>query len=106
MLSKQAWNGLLKTLEEPPKKLKFLFATTEPRKIPITILSRCQRFDLRRVGLDTIYEHIKKISKIEKGKISDSALKLLARASEGSVRDAISLLDRALVFQSLNRLHH
>ena len=102
MLSKQAFNGLLKTLEEPPEKLKFILATTEPRKIPVTILSRCQRFDLKRVGLDKIYEHIKKISEIEKGKISDSALKLLAKASEGSVRDAISLLDRALVFQSLD----
>jgi len=102
MLSKQAFNGLLKTLEEPPEKLKFILATTESRKIPVTILSRCQRFDLRRVGLEKIYEHIKKISKTEKGKISDAALKLLARASEGSVRDAISLLDRALVFQSLD----
>jgi len=102
MLSKQAFNGLLKTLEEPPEKLKFILATTESRKIPVTILSRCQRFDLRRVSLEKVYEHIKKISKIEKGKISDSALKLLARASEGSVRDAISLLDRALVFQSLD----
>ena len=102
MLSKQAWNGLLKTLEEPPEKLKFIFATTEVGKIPITILSRCQRFDLKRVSLSKIYEHLKKISKIEKGKISDNAFKLLARASEGSVRDGISLLDRALVFQSLN----
>ena len=102
MLSKQAWNGLLKTLEEPPEKLKFIFATTEARKIPITILSRCQRFDLKRISLSKIYEHLKKISKIEKGKISDNAFKLLARASEGSVRDGISLLDRALVFQSLN----
>jgi len=102
MLSKQAFNGLLKTLEEPPEKLKFILATTEARKIPVTILSRCQRFDLRRVGLDKIYEHIKKILKAENGKISDNALKLLARASEGSVRDAISLLDRALIFQSLD----
>jgi len=102
MLSKQAFNGLLKTLEEPPEKLKFILATTEARKIPVTILSRCQRFDLKRVGLEKIYEHIKKISKIEKGKISDSALKLLAKASEGSVRDAVSLLDRTLVFQSLD----
>jgi len=102
MLSKQAFNGLLKTLEEPPGKLKFILATTEARKIPVTILSRCQRFDLKRVSLEKIYEHIKKISKIENGKISDSALKLLARASEGSVRDAISLLDRTLVFQSLD----
>ncbi len=101
MLSKQAFNGLLKTLEEPPQKLKFILATTEARKIPVTILSRCQRFDLRRVSLDKIFDHLKKILNIEKGKVSDDALKLLARASEGSVRDSISLLDRALVFQSL-----
>jgi len=102
MLSKQAFNGLLKTLEEPPEKLKFILATTEARKIPVTILSRCQRFDLKRVSLEKIYEHIKKISKIENGKISDSALKLLAKASEGSVRDSVSLLDRTLAFQSLD----
>jgi len=102
MLSKQAFNGLLKTLEEPPEKLKFILATTDVRKIPVTILSRCQRFDLKRVGLEKIYEHIKKISDLEKGKISDKALKLLSKASEGSVRDAISLLDRALVYQSLD----
>ena len=101
MLSKQAFNGLLKTLEEPPQKLKFILATTEVKKIPVTILSRCQRFDLRRVGLDKIFNHLKQISNTEKGKISDDAIRLLARASEGSVRDAISLLDRALVFQSL-----
>ena len=100
-LSKNAWQALLKTLEEPPSKLRFIFATTEPRKVPVTILSRCQRFDLRRVSLEKIFNHIKKISEIEKGKISDDALRLLARASEGSVRDSISLLDRALVFQSL-----
>jgi len=102
MLSKQAFNGLLKTLEEPPEKLKFILATTEARKIPVTVLSRCQRFDLKRVGLQMISEHLKKISKIENGKISEEAINLLARASEGSVRDAISLLDRALVFQSLS----
>ena len=101
MLSKQAFNGLLKTLEEPPAKLKFILATTEARKIPITVLSRCQRFDLKRVNLQVISDHLKKISKIENGKISDQALDLLAKASEGSVRDAISLLDRALIFQSL-----
>ena len=101
MLSKQAFNGLLKTLEEPPPKLKFILATTEARKIPTTILSRCQRFDLRRVSQAKIFEHIKNISKNEKGNVSDDALRLLSRASEGSVRDAVSLLDRALIFQSL-----
>ena len=103
MLSKQAFNGMLKTLEEPPEKLKFILATTDARKIPITILSRCQRFDLRRVSLEQIFEHLKKISNKEKGKISDEALKLLARASEGSVRDAVSLLDRAFMFQSVDQ---
>ena len=101
MLSKQAFNGLLKTLEEPPQRLKFILATTEARKIPVTILSRCQRFDLKRVGFDKIYNHIRQISKNEKGKISDEALKLLSKASEGSVRDAISLLDRTLIFQNI-----
>ena len=101
MLSKQAFNGLLKTLEEPPSRLKFILATTEIRKIPVTILSRCQRFDLRRVSLDKLFDHIKNISKKENGKISDEAVKLIAKASEGSVRDAISLLDKALVSQSI-----
>jgi len=102
MLSKQAFNGLLKTLEEPPPRLKFILATTEVRKIPITILSRCQRFDLKRVNLTKLFLHLQNIAKIENGNISDSALQLIARASEGSVRDAISLLDRALVSQSIN----
>ena len=97
MLSKQAFNGLLKTLEEPPERLKFILATTEVRKIPVTILSRCQRFDLKRVNLQKLFLHIKDISKKEGGKISDEALKIIARASEGSVRDALSLLDRALI---------
>jgi DNA polymerase-3 subunit gamma/tau len=101
MLSKQAFNGLLKTLEEPPPRLKFILATTEVRKIPITILSRCQRFDLKRVSLEKLLLHLKDITKKENGNISDSALKLIARASEGSVRDAISLLDRALISQSI-----
>jgi len=101
MLSKQAFNGLLKTLEEPPPRLKFILATTEVRKIPITILSRCQRFDLKRVNLEKLFLHLKEISKKENGSIADSALQLIARASEGSVRDAISLLDRALVSQSI-----
>ena len=102
MLSKQAFNGLLKTLEEPPPRLKFILATTEVRKIPVTILSRCQRFDLKRVNLEKLFLHLKNISKKENGSISESALQLIARASEGSVRDAISLLDRALISQSIN----
>jgi len=102
MLSKQAFNGLLKTLEEPPPRLKFILATTEVRKIPVTILSRCQRFDLKRVNLEKLFLHLKSIAKKENGNISDSAIQLIARASEGSVRDAISLLDRALISQSIN----
>jgi len=102
MLSKQAFNGLLKTLEEPPSRLKFILATTEVRKIPVTILSRCQRFDLKRVSVENLCIHLKNISKKENGKISDNALKLIAKSSEGSVRDAISLLDRALISQTLN----
>ncbi len=101
MLSKQAFNGLLKTLEEPPPSLKFILATTEVRKIPVTILSRCQRFDLKRVSVDQLYHHLQKISAQENGNISEGAIKLIARTSEGSVRDAISLLDRALVTQSI-----
>ena len=101
MLSKQAFNGLLKTLEEPPPRLKFILATTEARKIPVTILSRCQRFDLKRVSLEKLLDHLKNITKKEKGNISDNALRLIARASEGSVRDAISLLDRALISQNI-----
>ncbi|MDC0418263.1 DNA polymerase III subunit gamma/tau [Pelagibacteraceae bacterium] len=101
MLSKQAFNGLLKTLEEPPPKLKFILATTEVRKIPVTILSRCQRFDLKRVNLEKLFTHLKSITAKENGRISNSALRLIARASEGSVRDAISLLDRALISQSI-----
>jgi len=101
MLSKQAFNGLLKTLEEPPKSLKFILATTEVRKIPVTILSRCQRFDLKRVSVDQLCSHLKKIAEKEKGKISTDAIKLIARTSEGSVRDSVSLLDRALISQSI-----
>ena len=102
MLSKQASNGLLKTLEEPPPRLKFILATTEVRKIPVTILSRCQRFDLKRVSVDQLCAHLKMITVKEKGKISEDAIKLIARTSEGSVRDSISLLDRALISQSIN----
>ena len=102
MLSKQAFNGLLKTLEEPPPRLKFILATTEVRKIPVTVLSRCQRFDLKRVNLEKLFLHLKNIAKKENGSISDNALQLIARASEGSVRDAISLLDRTIISQSIN----
>jgi len=102
MLSKQAFNGLLKTLEEPPPRLKFILATTEVRKIPVTILSRCQRFDLKRVNLEKLFLHLKSITKKENGSMSDSALQLIARASEGSVRDAISLLDRTLISQYIH----
>jgi len=101
MLSKQAFNGLLKTLEEPPPSLKFILATTEARKIPVTILSRCQRFDLKRVKIEELCKHLKDISFKENGEISDNAIRLIARTSEGSVRDAISLLDRALISQSI-----
>ena len=102
MLSRSAWNALLNTLEEPPSQLKFIFCTTEPKKIPLTIISRCQTFHLHRASIRILFDHLKKISKIEKGKISDSAIKLIAKASTGSVRDAISLLDRALVSQQVN----
>tara|TARA_B100001179_G_scaffold231511_1_gene221562 strand:- start:75 stop:1742 length:1668 start_codon:yes stop_codon:yes gene_type:complete len=101
MLSKQAFNGLLKTLEEPPPHLKFIFATTEVKKIPVTIVSRCQRFDLHRVPIKILMDNLSKISKIEKFKISENALKLIAKASEGSVRDSLSLLNRAFVSQHI-----
>ena len=97
MLSKQAFNALLKTLEEPPEYLKFIFATTEQKKIPVTILSRCQRFDLSRVRSEELLKYIKKICDLENGNISDEALKLIVKISEGSVRDSLSLLDRALL---------
>ena len=97
MLSKQAFNALLKTLEEPPQYLKFIFATTEIKKIPITVVSRCQRFDLSRIKSSELLEYIKKIKDKENGKITEDALKLIVKISEGSVRDALSLLDRALL---------
>tara|TARA_Y100001958_G_scaffold106439_1_gene74486 strand:- start:96 stop:1346 length:1251 start_codon:yes stop_codon:yes gene_type:complete len=97
MLSKQAFNALLKTLEEPPVYLKFIFATTEIKKIPITVLSRCQRFDLSRIKSSELFNFLKKIKDKEKGNISDEALKLIVKISEGSVRDGLSLLDRALL---------
>jgi len=97
MLSGAAFNALLKTLEEPPDHAKFIFATTEIRKIPITVLSRCQRFDLRRVEAKELAEHLKGICAKEKAKVSDEGLALMARAAEGSVRDGLSLLDQAIV---------
>ena len=103
MLSKQAFNALLKTLEEPPEYLKFIFATTEIKKIPITVVSRCQRFDLSRIKSLELFDFIKKINDKEKGNVSDDALKLIVKISEGSVRDALSLLDRGLLSLEKNK---
>ncbi len=96
MLSTQAFNGLLKTLEEPPPHVKFIFATTEIRKVPITILSRCQRFDLRRIDADKIVGHLGHIAGLEGVSVDDEALAMVARAAEGSMRDAQSILDQAI----------
>ena len=96
MLSKQAFNAL-KTLEEPPNYLKFIFATTEIKKIPVTVVSRCQRYDLSRIKSDQLFNFLKDIAQKEKGLISDEALKLIVKISEGSVRDSLSLLDRGLM---------
>jgi len=96
MLSKNAFNALLKTLEEPPDHVKFIFATTEIRKLPVTVLSRCQRFDLKRVEAETLIAHLAKLVEKEGAKADDGALKLIARAAEGSVRDSLSLLDQAI----------
>ncbi len=96
MLSRHAFNALLKTLEEPPEHTKFVFATTEIRKVPVTVLSRCQRFDLRRVDMELLAEHFGKIARQEGADITDTALMLIARAADGSVRDGLSLLDQAI----------
>ncbi len=96
MLSKGAFNALLKTLEEPPGHVKFIFATTEVRKVPVTVLSRCQRFDLRRVDVPRLVQHLKHIVANEGAAADDDALTLIARAAEGSVRDALSMLDQAI----------
>ncbi|RST87473.1 DNA polymerase III subunit gamma/tau [Aquibium carbonis] len=96
MLSTQAFNGLLKTLEEPPPHVKFIFATTEIRKVPITVLSRCQRFDLRRVDAGLLVEHLRGIAGKEGITVDDEALAMVARAAEGSVRDALSIFDQAI----------
>jgi len=98
MLSKQAFNGLLKTLEEPPEHVKFIFATTEVRKVPVTVLSRCQRFDLKRIEIESLIEHLARIAKAEGAEPEPAALALISRAAEGSVRDALSILDRAIAF--------
>ena len=95
MLSKQAFNALLKTLEEPPDHLKFILATTEIKKIPITILSRCQRFDLKRIKIEEMIKYLTDISNKENIKIDNNAIQLIAKSSEGSVRDALSILDQA-----------
>ena len=97
MLSTQAFNALLKTLEEPPPHVKFIFATTEIRKLPVTVLSRCQRFDLRRIEPDVLIAHLKSIAEKEGAAIDDEGLAMIARAAEGSVRDGLSILDQALV---------
>ncbi|MBN7784887.1 DNA polymerase III subunit gamma/tau [Ponticoccus gilvus] len=96
MLSTQAFNGLLKTLEEPPAHVKFIFATTEIRKVPVTVLSRCQRFDLRRIEPEVMIGLLRKIAGAEGAEITDEALALITRAAEGSARDATSLLDQAI----------
>ena len=96
MLSKNAFNALLKTLEEPPEHVKFIFATTEIRKVPVTVLSRCQRFDLRRVDADTLVAHFSRIAEREQAEITPEAVMLIARAADGSVRDGLSLLDQAI----------
>ncbi len=96
MLSKNAFNALLKTLEEPPAHVKFIFATTEIRMVPVTVLSRCQRFDLRRIEPAQMAELLAKIANIEKVDVSEEALSLIIRAAEGSARDATSLLDQAI----------
>jgi len=95
MLSRNAFNALLKTLEEPPEHVKFIFATTEIRKVPVTVLSRCQRFDLRRISIDQLNDHFRKLAALENYQIDDKALAMISRAAEGSVRDGLSLLDQA-----------
>ncbi len=104
MLSTAAFNGLLKTLEEPPEHVKFIFATTEIRKVPITVLSRCQRFDLRRIDAELLKRHFAKVIAAEGVSIDDDALRLIARAAEGSARDGLSLLDQAIAHGSTGHI--
>src|SRR5687768_11251428 len=96
MLTRNAFNALLKTLEEPPQHVKFIFATTEIRKVPVTVLSRCQRFDLRRVEAEELTAYFLKIAAAEGAKINDGAAAMIARAADGSARDGLSLLDQAI----------
>ena len=103
MFSKSAFAALLKTLEEPPPYLKFIFASTDVKKIPVTIISRCQRYDLSRVKSEELFKYLIKINDLEKGKIADEAIKLIVKLSEGSVRDSLSLLDRALLVENYGK---
>jgi DNA polymerase III subunit gamma/tau len=96
MLSTAAFNALLKTLEEPPAHVKFIFATTEIRKVPVTVLSRCQRFDLKRIEPEVMMTHLARVADLEGAKLAPDALALITRAAEGSVRDAMSLMDQAI----------
>ena len=102
MLSKNAFNALLKTLEEPPPHVKFLFATTEVQKVPVTVLSRCQRFDLRRISADMLAEHFAYVAQAEAVEVEPQALLLIARAAEGSVRDGLSILDQAIAHADMD----
>lgn len=102
MLSKNAFNALLKTLEEPPAHVKFLFATTEVNKVPVTVLSRCQRFDLRRITPDLLFDHFRRICDAESVSADDAALRMIATAAEGSVRDGLSILDQAIAHADLD----
>jgi DNA polymerase-3 subunit gamma/tau len=104
MLSRQAFNGLLKTLEEPPEHVVFIFATTEVRKVPVTVLSRCQRFDLRRLDRDELAAHFARVAEAEGVDISEEALAMIARAADGSVRDGLSLLDQAIALGGAGRV--
>jgi DNA polymerase-3 subunit gamma/tau len=101
MLSKQAWNGLLKTLEEPPPHVKFIFATTEVDKVPVTVLSRCQRFDLRRIPADLLHKHFAHVCELEGVAVDEDALAMIAAAAEGSARDGLSILDQAIAHADL-----
>ncbi|MCB9637893.1 MAG: DNA polymerase III subunit gamma/tau [Myxococcales bacterium] len=98
MLTREAFNALLKTLEEPPPHVMFIFATTEPHKIPVTILSRCQRFDFKRIPTTVLRDHLRRISSAEKVRLSDTALAMVARAAQGGARDAMSLMDQVIAF--------